>query len=187
MSDTIRFETFTYPSADGKSTVHAYLWVPETPRGIVQLSHGMCEYVQRYDAWARRFAEAGFIFAGNDHLGHGHTALDTSGNKTYDRDAFSAHGGQNFTGGRGNGGGRSGTSSGDQSWFFKWGDHIAKGYPNRKDPDHFTDVLHGPTGPNYQKGDGHGHMIIEEATGEVVMSREIGEDEPSMWDQDKAP
>lgn len=76
MSDTIRFEAFTYPSADGKSTVHAYIWAPESPRGIIQLSHGMCEYVQRYDAWARRFAEAGFVFAGNDHLGHGQTAPD---------------------------------------------------------------------------------------------------------------
>lgn len=32
-----------------------------------------------------------------DGLGHGHTALDQFGNKTYDRGAFESHGGQNFT------------------------------------------------------------------------------------------
>ncbi len=66
----------TFPSADGKHTVHGYFWVPESGdvRAIIQLSHGMCEYVQRYDAWARRFAAAGYVFCGNDHLGHGKTA-----------------------------------------------------------------------------------------------------------------
>ena len=76
MSETIRFETVTYPSSDGKSTIHGYIWMPENPRGIIQLSHGMCEYIQRYDAWARRFAAAGFVFAGNDHPGHGQSAPD---------------------------------------------------------------------------------------------------------------
>lgn len=32
-----------------------------------------------------------------DGSGHGHTALDQFGNKTYDRDAFAEHGSQNFT------------------------------------------------------------------------------------------
>jgi alpha-beta hydrolase superfamily lysophospholipase len=54
------------------------VWAPEkgTPKAIIQLSHGMCEYVQRYDAWARRFVSRGYVFCGNDHLGHGHTAPD---------------------------------------------------------------------------------------------------------------
>ncbi len=74
MSD-VTFRELTYLSADGKTTVHAYVWAPVgTPRAVIQLSHGMCEYVQRYDAWARRFASTGFVFCGNDHLGHGHTA-----------------------------------------------------------------------------------------------------------------
>ena len=71
----IRYEELTYPSSDGENTVHAYIWAPtEAPRGVIQLSHGMCEYVLRYEAWARRFAEAGYVFCGNDHLGHGYTA-----------------------------------------------------------------------------------------------------------------
>ena len=36
-----------------------------------------------------------------DGAGHGHTALDQSGNKTYDRGAFESHGSQNFTDGKG--------------------------------------------------------------------------------------
>lgn len=73
---SISFEEFTYLSADGTTTVHAYIWAPtkEPPRAIVQLSHGMCEYTLRYDEWARRFANAGIVFCGNDHLGHGRTA-----------------------------------------------------------------------------------------------------------------
>ena len=70
----ISFEELTYLSADGETTVHAYVWAPKEPRAILQLSHGMCEYVERYDEWARRFAEAGIVFCGNDHLGHGRTA-----------------------------------------------------------------------------------------------------------------
>ncbi|MBQ9802578.1 MAG: lysophospholipase [Clostridia bacterium] len=72
----VSFEELTYLSADGKTTVHAYIWAPQSipPRAVVQLSHGMCEYVERYDEWARRFAAEGIVFCGNDHLGHGRTA-----------------------------------------------------------------------------------------------------------------
>ena len=71
-------ETFTYLSADGHNTVQAYLWTPaeKTPRGIIQLSHGMQEYVCRYASVADVFTAAGFVFCGNDHLGHGHTAAN---------------------------------------------------------------------------------------------------------------
>jgi len=76
MKNDVSFEELTYRSADGVTTVHAYLWMPlnREPVAIVQLAHGMCEYVSRYDSWARRFAEKGIIFCGNDHLGHGNTA-----------------------------------------------------------------------------------------------------------------
>ncbi len=72
----VTYRELTYASADGVNLVHAYIWEPVgvKPRAILQLSHGMCEYVQRYDAWARRFAALGYVFCGNDHLGHGNTA-----------------------------------------------------------------------------------------------------------------
>lgn len=63
---------FTYPSADGKTTIHAAIWKPEgEARGIVQISHGMTEYINSYDEVAEWLTDAGFIVAGNDHLGHG--------------------------------------------------------------------------------------------------------------------
>lgn len=69
-------ETFTYPSADGRNTAQAYVWEPAggAPRGVIQLSHGMQEYVRRYEAVADYFTAAGYVFGGNDHLGHGNTA-----------------------------------------------------------------------------------------------------------------
>ena len=68
--EMVQYEELTYRSADGESLIHAYVWSPVGEiKGVIQLSHGMCEYVQRYDAWARRFAAGG-----NDHLGHGNTA-----------------------------------------------------------------------------------------------------------------
>ena len=49
---------FTFPSADGKTAIHAVEWLPAgTPRGVVQLSHGVAEYVDRYDGFARYLAE----------------------------------------------------------------------------------------------------------------------------------
>lgn len=77
MTKVIKKE-ISYPSADGVHTVHGYIWAPASgnPRAILQLCHGMCEYVTRYEAWAERFAAEGFVFCGNDHLGHGATAKD---------------------------------------------------------------------------------------------------------------
>lgn len=61
-----------YPSSDGKTKLHAILWVPETaPRAIVQIAHGMVEYVERYEGFAEFLNKHGILVAGNDHLGHG--------------------------------------------------------------------------------------------------------------------
>ena len=63
----------TMPSCDGINTLKTVKWQdPDIPvKGIVQISHGMCEYVKRYDEMARFLAGKGFVVAGNDHLGHG--------------------------------------------------------------------------------------------------------------------
>ena len=65
-----------FPSSDGKNTIHAELFVPSFAdvKGVVQLSHGMMDYVGRYTLLADALAEAGYVLAGNDHLGHGSTA-----------------------------------------------------------------------------------------------------------------
>lgn len=66
---------FSYPSRDGVHTVHAREWVPEgSPRGVVQLVHGVAEHIGRYDPAARFLAAHGYVVCGEDHLGHGLTA-----------------------------------------------------------------------------------------------------------------
>ena len=95
-----------------------------------------------------------------DGYGHGHTALDQFGNKTYDRKAFTEHGKQNYV------------DNEDGSWSFRLWRQAAKGYANKKDPDHFTDILYGGSKGNI-KGDGHGHMIVENSTGDIVFHRDM--------------
>lgn len=61
-----------YQSSNGKNTICYTVWEPDcSPRAIIQISHGMCEYVDRYDEVARILCEKGFVVCGNDHLGHG--------------------------------------------------------------------------------------------------------------------
>ena len=71
-------ETITFPSSDGSHTSSAMLYTcPDTPiRAVIQLSHGMCEYVRRYQPMAEFYAAHGIALAGNDHLGHGDTARE---------------------------------------------------------------------------------------------------------------
>ncbi len=74
-------EEFTYKSRDGETDIHAIRWIPETePIGILQIVHGMQEFIDRYDPYARYMAERGILVTGNDHLGHGES-LDA--NKTF--------------------------------------------------------------------------------------------------------
>ena len=69
-------EALSFPSSDGKHTSAAVLYTcPDVPvRAVIQLSHGMCEYVRRYAPMAEFYAAHGIALAGNDHLGHGNTA-----------------------------------------------------------------------------------------------------------------
>ena len=63
---------FTFPSADGKTGIHAVEWLPEgRPRAVLQVSHGVAEYVLRYEPLAEYLTARGFAVAGHDHLGHG--------------------------------------------------------------------------------------------------------------------
>lgn len=65
-------EEFYYDSRDEKSKIHAIRWIPDTePKAIVQIIHGMQEYVDRYDEFARFLADKGILVVGEDHLGHG--------------------------------------------------------------------------------------------------------------------
>lgn len=70
-------EEFFFPSNDGQHRVHALRWLPdgESPRAVLQLVHGISEYIGRYDPFAAWLADQGFLVVGHDHLGHGQTAV----------------------------------------------------------------------------------------------------------------
>ena len=62
-------------STNKRDNLHVVVWTPdEDIKGIVQISHGMEEYVERFDNLARVLNENGYLCIGNDHIGHGKTA-----------------------------------------------------------------------------------------------------------------
>lgn len=69
-------EQSTFQSSDGHSRIHYEIWYPEggQPRAVIQMVHGMCEYIGRYRPFAEFLVAHGFVAAGHDHLGHGLSA-----------------------------------------------------------------------------------------------------------------
>ena len=64
-------------STNNENNLHTIVWEPEGDiEAIVQISHGMIEYIDRYDRFARFLNSKGILVVGNDHLGHGLTAKD---------------------------------------------------------------------------------------------------------------
>lgn len=64
--------TRTMPSATGQ-TLKIYEWIPENPRAILQILHGMGEHMERYDAFAKFLNTQGYAVVGGNHAGHGET------------------------------------------------------------------------------------------------------------------
>jgi alpha-beta hydrolase superfamily lysophospholipase len=65
----------TFMSSDGEHELKAKCWLPDGDvRGVLQIVHGMNEYIARYEGFARFMTENGFAVAGDDHLGHGESA-----------------------------------------------------------------------------------------------------------------
>jgi len=66
-------DTFFLNMDDGAS-IFVRTWANvETPRGVLQIAHGMAEHSARYEPFARICNEQGFIVVANDHRGHGQT------------------------------------------------------------------------------------------------------------------
>ncbi|MGN0291605.1 MAG: alpha/beta fold hydrolase [Lachnospiraceae bacterium] len=68
-------ETFQFLSTDKQNSIHAIKWIPEdnNVRAVFQISHGMMEYIERYNDFAEFLTKSGFLVVGHDHLGHGHS------------------------------------------------------------------------------------------------------------------
>ena len=74
---SIQSEYF-FPSSDGKTLVHVNQWTPADRNilGVVQIAHGVAEYGQRYEPFARYLCARGFAVVANDHLGHGQSVIE---------------------------------------------------------------------------------------------------------------
>jgi len=69
-------QEFYYPSKDGRTKIHAIEWIPEGEvTAVLQICHGMVEYIDRYDEFARFLNENGYYVVGHDHLGHGQSVV----------------------------------------------------------------------------------------------------------------
>lgn len=66
-------QRFTFLSADGKTEIHGVRWTPDNGefRAVLQITHGMIEYIDRYAPFAQYLTNRGFLVAGMDLLGHG--------------------------------------------------------------------------------------------------------------------
>ena len=66
-------EKFSMVSSDGHTVLHGYVWTPEEGevKAVVQLVHGMVEYIERYEELANYLTQNGYAVVGYDHLGHG--------------------------------------------------------------------------------------------------------------------
>lgn len=69
-------EEFTYKSNDNKTDIHVIKWIPKNePIAILQIAHGMVEFIERYDDFAKFLNKNNILVVGNDHLGHGDSVV----------------------------------------------------------------------------------------------------------------
>ena len=68
--------TGTFPSTTGLCDCRFYIYTPEKPRAVVMLSHGMCEYIERYKEFAQFLCDSDIALCGCDHIGHGNSVTD---------------------------------------------------------------------------------------------------------------
>src|SRR5262245_58163052 len=79
---------FRFTSTDGLR-VACNRWDARGPiRGVVQIAHGMGEHIGRYAATVEVLVSAGFTVYGNDHRGHGRTALSVKHLGDFGRGGF---------------------------------------------------------------------------------------------------
>jgi alpha-beta hydrolase superfamily lysophospholipase len=85
---TIQPHRFEFTSTDGLRIV-CTRWDSHGPiRGIVQIAHGLGEHIGRYTGLIEYLVQAGLVVYGNDHRGHGRTALSAKNFGDFGRGGF---------------------------------------------------------------------------------------------------
>jgi len=65
---------FQFTSSDGLQIAGTHWRNRTSPRGIIQIAHGMGEHIGRYQNFIEELVHVGMAVYGNDHRGHGRTA-----------------------------------------------------------------------------------------------------------------
>ena len=66
-------KTFTFKSSDGVTDIYCVKWSVKNPKAVLQVSHGMAEFIDRYDTLAKFLNKEGIVVVGNDDIGHGNS------------------------------------------------------------------------------------------------------------------
>ncbi len=75
--------TDIYYDSHGAGKIHACRWTPEgQPKAVLQILHGIAEYVERYDHFAQFLNSHGILVVAEDHMGHGNS-FPNGGTKGY--------------------------------------------------------------------------------------------------------
>ena len=81
---------FTIPS-NGAGQLHCCRWTPEgQPKAVLQIVHGIAEYIERYDEFASYLNGLGYLVVAEDHMGHGGTVGDEGTQGYFDGGWFTA-------------------------------------------------------------------------------------------------
>lgn len=66
----------SFKSSNGTDNIAYYIYTPVSkPRAVLQIVHGMCEYIERYEDFIAFLCANGIAVFGHDHLGHGNSAV----------------------------------------------------------------------------------------------------------------
>ena len=77
----VKKQNFYFKSSNKTDRVHGICWIPQNKqvKAVLQIAHGMVEYIDRYDGFARFLCEKGYVVTGNDHIGHGDSVKSPEG------------------------------------------------------------------------------------------------------------
>ncbi len=65
-----------FKSSNGSDNIAYYVYKPVSePKAAVQIVHGMCEYIERYEEFISFLCANGILVFGHDHLGHGKSVV----------------------------------------------------------------------------------------------------------------
>lgn len=66
-------DEFTFLSSDEKTNIHVITCIPKNGKynRVMQIIHGMFEYIERYLPFFEYLTSKGYIVVGHDHIGHG--------------------------------------------------------------------------------------------------------------------